>query len=121
MLGRVERVGIRFVDRGTEKWIQGNGAVSRSERLQAKPESMDDLDRVFHRLVSNIRHRHSEYLTLPFTVQELFGSLGEAQKAASNVIGLTQSCWVVRRIGIGFAVSSPLLPRLVLTNHQPFR
>ena len=36
---------------------------------------MDDLDRVFHRLVSNIRHRHSEYLTLPFTVQELYDTL----------------------------------------------
>jgi hypothetical protein len=36
---------------------------------------MDDLDRVFHRLVSNIRHRHSEYLTLPFTVQELYENL----------------------------------------------
>jgi predicted RNA-binding Zn-ribbon protein involved in translation (DUF1610 family) len=36
---------------------------------------MDDLDRVFHRLVSNIRHRHSEYLTLPFTVQELYETL----------------------------------------------
>src|SRR6185503_10764801 len=36
---------------------------------------MDDLDRVFHRLVSNIRHRHSEYLTLPFTVQELYEAL----------------------------------------------
>ncbi|MEO5588948.1 MAG: zinc ribbon domain-containing protein [Gemmatimonadaceae bacterium] len=36
---------------------------------------MDDLDRVFHRLVSNIRHHHSEYLTLPFTVQELYETL----------------------------------------------
>ncbi len=36
---------------------------------------MDDLDRVFHRLVSNIRHRHSEYLTLPFDVQELYETL----------------------------------------------
>ena len=36
---------------------------------------MDDLDRVFHRLVSNIRHRHAEYLTLPFTVQELYETL----------------------------------------------
>jgi hypothetical protein len=36
---------------------------------------MDDLDRVFHRLVSNIRHRHSEYLTMPFTVQELYETL----------------------------------------------
>lgn len=36
---------------------------------------MDDLDRVFHRLVSNIRHRHAEYLTLPFTVQELYENL----------------------------------------------
>ncbi len=36
---------------------------------------MDDLDRVFHRLVSNIRHRFPEYLTLPFTVQELYESL----------------------------------------------
>ncbi|MEJ7760436.1 MAG: zinc ribbon domain-containing protein [Gemmatimonadaceae bacterium] len=36
---------------------------------------MDDLDRVFHRLVSNIRHRHPEYLTLPFTVQELYETL----------------------------------------------
>jgi len=36
---------------------------------------MDDLDRVFHRLVSNIRHRHTEYLTLPFTVQELYETL----------------------------------------------
>ncbi|HXV17996.1 MAG TPA: zinc ribbon domain-containing protein [Gemmatimonadaceae bacterium] len=36
---------------------------------------MDDLDRIFHRLVSNIRHRHSEYHTLPFTVQELYETL----------------------------------------------
>jgi hypothetical protein len=36
---------------------------------------VDDLDRIFHRLVSNIRHRHSEYLTLPFTVQELYETL----------------------------------------------
>lgn len=36
---------------------------------------MDDLDRVFHRLVSNIRHRFPEYLTMPFTVQELYESL----------------------------------------------
>ena len=36
---------------------------------------MDDLDRVFHRLVSNIRHRHSEYLTSPFTVQEMYETL----------------------------------------------
>lgn len=36
---------------------------------------MDDLDRVFHRLVSNIRHRHPQYLTLPFTVQELYETL----------------------------------------------
>jgi len=36
---------------------------------------MDDLDRVFHRLVSNIRHHHAEYLTLPFTVQELYETL----------------------------------------------
>ena len=36
---------------------------------------MDDLDRIFHRLVSNIRHRHSEYLTMPFTVQELYETL----------------------------------------------
>lgn len=36
---------------------------------------MDDLDRVFHRLVSNIRHRHPEHLTLPFTVQELYETL----------------------------------------------
>ena len=36
---------------------------------------MDDLDRVFHRLVSNIRHKHPEYLTLPFTVQELYETL----------------------------------------------
>ncbi|MEO8192876.1 MAG: zinc ribbon domain-containing protein [Gemmatimonadales bacterium] len=36
---------------------------------------MDDLDRVFHRLVSNIRHRHPEYLTLPFTVQEMYETL----------------------------------------------
>jgi hypothetical protein len=36
---------------------------------------MDDLDRVFHRLVSNIRHRHPAYLTLPFTVQELYETL----------------------------------------------
>ena len=36
---------------------------------------MDDLDRVFHRLVSNIRHHHSEYLTSPFTVQEMYETL----------------------------------------------
>src|SRR4026209_2267824 len=36
---------------------------------------MDDLDRFFHRLVSNIRHRHPEYLTLSFTVQELYETL----------------------------------------------
>ena len=58
-----------------EEGNQGNGTVSACKRLQANTESMDDLDRVFHRLVSNIRHRHSEYLTLPFTVQELYETL----------------------------------------------
>src|SRR5687768_7847116 len=58
-----------------KEWIQGDSAISRIRNIQAKPESMDDLDRIFHRLVSNIRHRHSEYLTMPFTVQELYETL----------------------------------------------
>lgn len=36
---------------------------------------MDDLDRLFQRLVHNIRFRNPEYLTLPFTVQELYETL----------------------------------------------
>ena len=36
---------------------------------------MDDLDRLFQRLVHNIRFRNPEYLTVPFTVQELYESL----------------------------------------------
>lgn len=36
---------------------------------------MDDLDRVFQRLVHSIRQRHPEYLTMPFTVQELYEDL----------------------------------------------
>ncbi len=36
---------------------------------------MDDLDRLFQRLVHNIRFRSPEYLTVPFTVQELYESL----------------------------------------------
>src|SRR6476620_8744381 len=63
------------MDCSAEEGNQGNGTVSACTRLQANTESMDDLDRVFHRLVSNIRHRHSEYLTLPFTVQELYETL----------------------------------------------
>lgn len=58
-----------------EKWVEGDDALPRPGNIHAKPENMDDLDRVFHRLVSNIRHRHPEYLTLPFTVQELYETL----------------------------------------------
>src|SRR5690242_21774995 len=36
---------------------------------------MDDLDRVFQRLVHNIRNGHAEYLSVPFTVQELYDTL----------------------------------------------
>lgn len=36
---------------------------------------MDDLDRIFQRLVHSIRLRHPEYLTMPFTVQELYEDL----------------------------------------------
>lgn len=36
---------------------------------------MDDLDRVFQRLVHSIRQRHPEYVTMPFTVQELYEDL----------------------------------------------
>ena len=36
---------------------------------------MDDLDRVYQRLVHSIRQRHPEYLTVPFTVQELYEDL----------------------------------------------
>jgi double zinc ribbon protein len=36
---------------------------------------MDDLDRLFQRLVHNIRNGHVEYLSVPFTVQELYDSL----------------------------------------------
>ena len=78
MLSRIADVGIRRVDRSAPKRAaRGNGdsTISRRTDIQAKPESMDDLDRVFHRLVSNIRHRHSEYLTSPFTVQELYETL----------------------------------------------
>jgi hypothetical protein len=57
------------------KRLAGYSPFPAARNIQAKPENMDDLDRVFHRLVSNIRHRHSEYLTLPFTVQELYETL----------------------------------------------
>lgn len=36
---------------------------------------MDDLDRLFQRLVHNIRNGHIEYLSVPFTVQELYDAL----------------------------------------------
>ena len=36
---------------------------------------MDDLDRLFQRLVHNIRNGHAEYLSVPFTVQELYDTL----------------------------------------------
>jgi hypothetical protein len=36
---------------------------------------MDDLDRLFQRLVTNIRNGHAEYLSVPFTVQELYDTL----------------------------------------------
>jgi len=36
---------------------------------------MDDLDRLFQRLVYNIRNGHAEYLSVPFTVQELYDTL----------------------------------------------
>jgi len=36
---------------------------------------MDDLDRLFQRLVHNIRFRSPEYLTVPFTVQDLYETL----------------------------------------------
>ncbi len=36
---------------------------------------MDDLDRLFQRLVHNIRYRNPEFLRLPFTVQDLYENL----------------------------------------------
>ena len=36
---------------------------------------MDDLDRLFQRMVHNIRNGHAEYLSVPFTVQELYDTL----------------------------------------------
>lgn len=36
---------------------------------------MDDLDRIYQRLVHSIRQRNPEYLTVPFTVQELYEDL----------------------------------------------
>jgi hypothetical protein len=36
---------------------------------------MDDLDRLYQRLVHNIRFRSPEYLTVPFTVQDLYETL----------------------------------------------
>ena len=36
---------------------------------------MDDLDRLFQRLVHNIRNGHAEYLGVPFTVSELYDTL----------------------------------------------
>lgn len=36
---------------------------------------MDDLDRLFQRLVHSIRFRSPEYLTVPFTVQDLYENL----------------------------------------------
>lgn len=36
---------------------------------------MDDLDRLFQRLVHNIRNGNAEYLSVPFTVQELYETL----------------------------------------------
>lgn len=75
MLRGTRTIAVRRMDQRREEWSEGDRAVSGRTRLQAITQSMDDLDRVFHRLVSNIRHRHSEYLTLPFTVQELYETL----------------------------------------------
>lgn len=36
---------------------------------------MDDLDRLYQRLVQSIRFRNPEYLTVPFTVQDLYETL----------------------------------------------
>jgi hypothetical protein len=36
---------------------------------------MDDLDRLYHRLVHNIRTNRPEYLNLPFTIQQLYEQL----------------------------------------------
>lgn len=36
---------------------------------------MDDLDRLYRRLIHNIRATHPEYLQIPFTVQELYEQL----------------------------------------------
>jgi len=36
---------------------------------------MDDLDRLYRRLLANIRNARPEYLTIPFTVQELYEQL----------------------------------------------
>src|SRR5688500_6181595 len=36
---------------------------------------MDDLDRLFQRLVANVRNGHAEYLSVPFTVAELRDTL----------------------------------------------
>lgn len=36
---------------------------------------MDDLDRVYQRLVHSIRQRNPEYLTIPFSLQELYEEL----------------------------------------------
>src|SRR5258705_9409849 len=64
--------------------LAGESEGSRDERDRALPGPsiipaeqaiMDDLDRLFQRLVHNIRNGHAEYLSVPFTVQELYDTL----------------------------------------------
>jgi hypothetical protein len=55
--------------------ITSVSAVSNARNLPREPSRMDDLDRLYRRLVQNIRTRQPEYLHIPFTVQELYEQL----------------------------------------------
>jgi Double zinc ribbon len=58
-----------------ESSFEGRCALPRSSVIPADQARMDDLDRLFQRLVHNIRNGHAEYLSVPFTVQELYDTL----------------------------------------------
>src|SRR5947209_2079379 len=60
---------------GRQSGVEGTGAFPRSRVVPADQARMDDLDRLFQRLVHNIRNGHAEYLSVPFTVQELYDTL----------------------------------------------
>src|SRR3954451_23623909 len=58
-----------------ERSVEGSFALPRPPVVPAEQTGMDDLDRLFQRLVHNIRNGHAEYLSVPFTVQELYDTM----------------------------------------------